>query len=224
MRDLRLAKDLIVATKEGTDRPVTLKMRLGWDYDSLNSPELAKIAQEEGVELVTVHGRTRCQFYDGQANWKLVKTVKDTVKIPVIVNGDIDSIETAKQALSDSDADGIMAGRSFVGRPWALGEIAKTLNGDAYEEPTWIDKIESMTEQITDSVSLYGERLGVRVVRKHLSAFVEYAYVKSMNSAELKVLKKEMCTVSQADDLITRMRHLKSPQNSHVDQRELMEA
>jgi len=211
MKDLKLARELIIATRQGTDRPVTLKMRLGWDYETLNSPELARIAEGEGVSMITVHGRTRCQFYEGKANWRLVRPVKDAVKVPVIVNGDIESVESSCCARNQSGADGVMAGRSMVGRPWLLAQIAANFHNKTLREPKWTTKIESLCEQLDDSLALYGERLGIKVVRKHISAFVEHAYAGLLSEAQIKVTKKQLCTELDPNRLSNALRQLVVP-------------
>lgn len=174
MRDLELAKRIIEATMEGAgETPVTLKMRLGWDDQMLNAPELAVIAEALGVRMLTVHGRTRCQFYKGTADWARVHETVDQVALPVIVNGDIHDTPTARTALSESGAHGVMLGRTAMGQPWLVGRVAAELSGEAWTAPSPEEQLESLCEQIEDSVDLYGEYLGVRTVRKHVSAAIE---------------------------------------------------
>ena len=160
--------------------PVTLKTRLGWNDDDLNAATLAKVAEQLGVKLITIHARTRCQFYKGYARWKLLKNVKENVSIPVIVNGDISDTNSAKTALKESTADGLMVGRAIRGRPWLLNEIAADLWG--FQKYNLVNS-GSLTELIVshyeDILSFYGNELGVRVARKHLGWYMEYGGVLS---------------------------------------------
>lgn len=201
MRDLDLAQRLIAATKEGSCKPVTVKMRLGWDDDTINSPELAKICEKEGVELLTVHGRTRCQFYEGEADWAKVRLVKEACGLPIIVNGDIKTAQMAKDAQSMSGADGVMIGRAAMGRPWLLGEIAAHIANENYAPPTLHSKLTALREQLLDSIELYGDRLGVRVFRKHLAAFVDDSSEFDLTAAERKEVRGRLCRISEGDVL-----------------------
>jgi nifR3 family TIM-barrel protein len=173
MREPGLARQLIAATVAGTSRPVTVKMRLGWDDGSLNAPEIARIAEGEGARMVTVHGRTRQQLYSGEANWPRIAAVVEATTLPVIANGDIQDEATAREAIEKSGAAGVMIGRGAEGRPWRPAQIAHAIFGAGYSEPSPGQKLASILEQIAGSTELYGERLGVRVVRKHVAAFID---------------------------------------------------
>ncbi|MEQ9518740.1 MAG: tRNA dihydrouridine synthase DusB [Parvibaculum sp.] len=176
MRDLDHAVSLIEATVNATTKPVTLKMRLGWDEGTINAPELASRAEAAGVKLVTVHGRTRCQFYKGQANWAAIRPVKEAISIPLVANGDIESVSDAKACLSQSGADGVMIGRGANGRPWLLTQVHDALEGNASSPaPGPKERWELVRAHYLDSLELYGTSLGLRVVRKHLAAYLDHA-------------------------------------------------
>ncbi len=175
MRDLDHAMTLIEATLSATDVPVTLKMRLGWDDDSINASELAQRAEAAGVQMIVVHGRTRCQYYNGNADWEAVGQVKRAVNIPVIVNGDIRSPEAAVKAMQASGANGIMVGRGLIGRPWLVSELMATLSGTEYLPISPEQAFNVFHKHFLHILDFYGREKGIKIARKHVKDYINKA-------------------------------------------------
>lgn len=199
MRDLDHALTLIEATVNAVAVPVTLKMRLGWDTDSINAPALARRAQDAGVRMITVHGRTRCQFYTGNADWSAVRAVKDAVTVPVVVNGDVRGCDDALAALEASGADAVMVGRAAQGRPWLPGQVAHFLaTGERSAEPTLAVQLELIETLYDEMIAHHGVRIGRRHARKHLGWALDSAAESAGAPAEL--LKQHRAQVLTAEE------------------------
>ncbi len=199
MRDEKLATEILEATVKAVNIPVTLKMRMGWDDESKNAPTLAKIAEESGIKLVTVHGRTRCQFYKGAADWEFISKVKQAVKIPVIANGDIVCIDTAVQALEQSGADGVMIGRGAYGKPWLISQVAHFLaTGEKLPTPTLEDQLALVLEHYDAMMEHYGADVGIKIARKHLGWYSSGL----PNSGEFRATINQLCSESDVKNII----------------------
>ncbi|MFT3808606.1 MAG: tRNA dihydrouridine synthase DusB [Micropepsaceae bacterium] len=194
MRDLDVAERLIAAAVGAVAVPVSVKMRLGWDRAGLNAPDLAQRAERLGAVFVSVHGRTRCDFYKGQADWAAISATKQAVTIPVFANGDIGSVEEARRALALSGGDGVLVGRAAVGRPWLLGEIAAALNGRNWQGPDVKERLDAARSQLAGSLDCYGAKRGLLTFRKHLAAYLAHEGVGRETIAA-------MCRIEQPDDL-----------------------
>jgi tRNA-dihydrouridine synthase B len=199
MRDLDHALTLIEATISAVRVPVTLKMRLGWDDRSINAPELARRAESAGVQMITVHGRTRCQFYKGEADWDAVRAVKDAIAIPLVVNGDITSFEKAVSALEKSGADAVMVGRGAQGQPWLPGQFGRRLEtGVAEATPSLTEQLKHVRALYDEVCSHYGLRIGLRHARKHLGWALDVAALYSRApAATLKNWRQKILTSDQ---------------------------
>lgn len=197
------ALSLIEAVVGAVNVPVTLKTRLGWDDTCLNAADVARRAQEAGVQLVTIHGRTRCQFYKGRADWDAIAQIKDAVTIPVIANGDIVDSATAAQALNRSGADGVMVGRGAQGRPWVLAQIAADLNGTAPPAvPTGRALVDVVATHYEAMLSFYGDKLGNRVARKHLGWYMDDAGTAGQLRREILMTDTASAVLSRLDDAL----------------------
>ncbi len=205
MRNLDHAITLIEATVGASRVPVTLKMRLGWDDNMLNAPDLACRAENAGIQLVTVHGRTRCQFYTGKANWSAIKAVKDAISIPLIANGDGVSPDDVRSMIEDSGADGVMIGRGAYGRPWWPGTIAEALQqGSGQAEPTLVEELQLLLRHQHQTIELYGDQLGNKTFRKHLGWSVARLAERQLIDAE-ELQRFRQTVLNQSDNAVVRI-------------------
>ena len=205
MRDLDHALRLIDAVTMATDLPVTLKMRLGWDEHSINAPQLASRAEAAGIKMITVHGRTRNQFYKGQADWEKVALVREEISIPLIVNGDITSLPQARQAIEKSGADGVMVGRASYGAPWLPGAIGQALAGQSLAGNDQPDDLNALIlEHYDQMLSFYGVELGVRNARKHLGWYLDALQL----NARQQVLRREILPQKDPQIVISKLQEL----------------
>lgn len=225
MRTPELAGRIMEAVVHATSRPVTVKMRLGWDETSRNAADVARSAEALGVKAVTVHGRTRQQFYTGRADWDAVGDVKAAVAIPVIVNGDIITAEEAREALERSGADGLMLGRGVYGRPWLAAHLERALqDGTRLQEPDREERCAIVLEHMHGSLAFYGPGLGLKMFRKHLGWYVEQAPWPA-DPTERRAAKSALCRLDDPADVATglaalwgvSLRSLTLPGNSAVE-------
>ncbi len=215
MRTPDLVCRLMEATVKAVSRPVTVKMRLGWDENSLNAADLARRAEDIGVKAVTVHGRTRKQFYTGVADWNAVAEVKQAVSIPVVVNGDIITAEQAREALAQSGADALMLGRGVYGRPWLAAHLERALlDGTQLAEPEREERLAIVIEHLRASVDFYGLPLGLKMFRKHLGWYIEQAPWPE-DPLERRAAKARLCRLDSPQEVEAALSELWRPDMAH---------
>jgi nifR3 family TIM-barrel protein len=213
MRDTDHALSLIDAVVGAVNLPITLKMRMGWDHDNLNAPALARRAEQSGVQMITVHGRTRNQFFKGTADWKFIARVKEAVGIPVIVNGDLRSMKDIRTALAVSGADGVMVGRGCYGRPWLPGRAAAGLNkSTGITAPSLAEKMEIALQHYENMLEHYGCHYGLRNARKHIGWYVEDA---AGSETDAKCWRARLCREEDPRKVRT---HLSEFYNQHIQE------
>ena len=203
MRTPDFALELVEAVVNATNLPVTLKMRLGWDDESMNAPYIASRAADLGIRMITVHGRTRCQFYKGVANWSAIRAVKQAVNVPVIANGDIIDATTARQALQQSGADGVMIGRGAQGQPWKIAQVAQALHGgETIRVPQGRDLIDLIHKHYNLALEFYGAEIGVRVFRKHIGWYLNAQGIAHPACKPIMTEKNPMKVKQQIADIL----------------------
>lgn len=208
MRDAEKAIHIIGSVIDAVSVPVTLKMRLGWDKTHINGAHIAKAAEDYGVQMIVVHGRTRAQFYKGHADWAAIKPIRDAVSIPVFANGDIHDAKTAKVALERSQCAGIMIGRSLIGAPWKINDIRHYV--DELDTPQGLSpaqKLGIIKTHYRDVLDFYGEHKGLRVARKHLAGYVDHSPL-ALSGQDVSTLRREICQLTEPERVIESMKAL----------------